>query len=163
MKKYIICALLSFVMWECNAQQKSLKVEVFETSASGKKMERVESTVAKQKVNEIKLIPETTFQTVTGFGGAFTESSAYLLNKLSKANRDKILKAYFSEEGANYSLTRTHINSCDFSLKHYTYAPVAGDKKLEHFSIQEDMDDLIPMIKDAKKFSKNGFKILASP
>ena len=37
--------------------------------------------------------------------GAFTESSAYNLNKLSKEKRDEVLKAYFSKEGANYSLT----------------------------------------------------------
>ena len=65
--------------------------------------------------------PEVKFQTITGFGGSFTESSAYLLNRLSKKNRDTILNAYFSEDGANYTLTRTHISSCDFSLNNYTY------------------------------------------
>ena len=34
-----------------------------------------------------------------------------LLNKLSKEKRDLVLQAYFSEEGANYSLCRTHMNS----------------------------------------------------
>src|SRR5574344_665657 len=163
MKKYIICTLFLFVMWDCNAQQKVWKATIYETSAAGKKMEKVAANATKQKINEIRLFPESTFQTVIGFGGAFTESSASLLNKLGKANREKILKAYFSKAGANYSLTRTHICSCDFSLKQYTYAPVEGDKNLEHFSIQEDMDDLIPMIQDAKKYSKQGFKIVASP
>ena len=67
-------------------------------------------------MSSITINPEKTFQTITGFGGAFTESSAYLLNKLSKKNRDTIIEAYFAEDGANYSLTRTHMNSCDFSL-----------------------------------------------
>ena len=66
------------------------------------------------------------------FGGAFTESSAYLLNQLSKENRDKIITAYFSKDGANYSLQRTHMNSCDFSLNQYSYAPVVDDMTLEH-------------------------------
>ena len=82
---------------------------------------------------------------------------------MSKENRDKILKAYFSKEGANYSLTRTHISSCDFSLKNYTYAPIEGDIELKSFSIDEDRDDLIPMIKDAQSISEDGFKIIASP
>ena len=107
--------------------------------------------------------PTKEFQTITGFGGAFTESSAYLLNKLSKKNRDTILQAYFSKEGANYSLTRTHMNSCDFSLSHYSYSPVVDDLTLDHFTIEEDQDDLIPMIKDALNVSEDGFKILASP
>ena len=111
-----------------------------------------------------RLNPEEKFQTITGFGGAFTESSAYLLNKLSKENHKKIIDAYFSESGANYSLTRTHINSCDFSLKHYAYAMVDGDKDLDHFSIEEDKNNnLISMILEAKSISKEGFKIIASP
>ena len=63
----------------------------------------------------IVIQPEKTYQKITGFGGSFTEASAYLLNKVSKENRNKILEAYFGESGARYSLTRTHINSCDFS------------------------------------------------
>ena len=82
---------------------------------------------------------------------------------MSKENRKKVLKAYFGEEGARYSLTRTHMNSCDFSLSNYSYAPVEGDKDLNNFSIDEDRDDLIPMIKDAMAISKDGFKILSSP
>ncbi len=73
------------------------------------------------------------------------------------------MDAYFSEAGANYSLTRTHINSCDFSLKQYAYAMVEGDKNLDNFSIEEDKNDIIPMILEAKSISKNGFNIIASP
>ena len=116
---------------------------------------------------KIKLLsksnPEEKFQTITGFGGSFTEASASLLNRLSKENRKKILDAYFSENGANYSLTRTHIASCDFSLSNYTYAKVENDLTLENFTIEDDKDDLIPMILDAKAISKEGFKIIASP
>jgi hypothetical protein len=65
------------------------------------------------------------------------------LNKMSKENRDRILEAYFGETGARYSLTRTHINSCDFFLGHYSYAPVAGDKTLNNFSIEEDRSDIM--------------------
>ena len=163
MKKYIVCTLLFFVMLDCHAQQKKGRIEVYETSAAGYKIKRVSYSNVNKKENVIKLFPDKTLQTVIGFGGAFTESSAYLLNKLSKSNREKILKAYFSKEGANYSLTRTHMASCDFSFGHYTYAPVAGDETLKYFSVQEDMNDLIPMIKQAMSYSKDGFKIVASP
>jgi glucosylceramidase len=82
---------------------------------------------------------------------------------VSAENRNKILEAYFGESGARYSLTRTHMNSSDFSLGNYSYAPVEGDVELNHFSIEEDMDDIIPMIKDALAISKDGFKIISSP
>ncbi len=140
-----------------------LHVEVFETSAKGNQLTKITKFPDADVSVSIKLNPEQTFQTITGFGGAFTESSAYLLNKLSKKNRDTILRAYFAKDGARYSLTRTHMNSCDFSLTNYSYTPVEGDKNLEHFTIEEDMDDLIPMIKDAMAISEDGFKIFASP
>lgn len=160
-KKYIYIIFI-FMALTTNAQQK-LAVEVYETSAAGNQLKQLTHFPSKNQTTVVKLIPTTKFQTIVGFGGAFTESSAYLLNKLSKENRHKILDAYFGENGAKYSLTRTHINSCDFSLRQYSYAPVADDVNLEHFSIQEDRDDLISMIKDAMKLSKNGFKIVASP
>jgi glucosylceramidase len=145
----------------CKSNQ--LEVNVYETSASGNKLTKLTDFESSIKPSEIILNPNKTYQTITGFGGSFTESSAYLLNRLSKPNRDKILQAYFGEQGARYSLTRTHIASCDFSLNNYTYAPDDGDLTLENFSIAEDRDDLIPMIKDAMAISKEGFNIIASP
>ncbi|QTE24551.1 glycoside hydrolase family 30 protein [Polaribacter cellanae] len=147
----------------CKTSSNKLLVEVFETSVNGNKLTKVSNFTSSKNASIIKLDTSKTFQTITGFGGAFTESSAYLLNKLGKKNRDTILKAYFSREGANYSLTRTHMNSCDFSLSQYSYSPVKEDINLKHFTIKEDKDDLIPMIKDAIKISKDGFKIIASP
>ncbi len=147
----------------CTTGDQKLDVEVFETSASGNKLQLIKDFPVAEKSVAIKLLPDKKFQTITGFGGSFTESSAWLLNQMSKENRSKILEAYFGETGARYSLTRTHINSCDFSLKHYSYAPVEGDTLLKSFSIEEDRSDIIPMIKDAKAISKDGFKILSSP
>lgn len=140
-----------------------LDVKVVETSAGGNKLTPVAVLSSAKPGIRIVLHPEKQYQTITGFGGSFTESSANVLNRLSKENRNKILEAYFSKEGANYSLCRTHMNSCDFSLGHYSYAPVEDDLTLDHFSIDEDKDDLIPMIKDAMNISEDGFRIIASP
>lgn len=162
----IVAVILIFAVMSCNTEKKenqSLQVEVYETSASGHKLTRITEFPETDSAAVIKIKPEKKFQTITGFGGSFTESSAYLLNKLSKKNRDTILQAYFSEDGARYSLTRTHIASCDFSLNNYTYAPVPNDMELKNFNIDEDRDDLIPMINEAQSISKDGFKIIASP
>jgi glucosylceramidase len=161
-KKYSFIVIILMMINACNTDNK-LKVDVYETSASGNKLTKLVDFNSLQSEITITILQEEEYQTITGFGGSFTESSAYLLNKLSIEKRNKVLQAYFGEEGANYSLTRTHISSCDFSLSNYTYAPVADDIELEHFSIKEDQDDLIPMIKDAMKISKDGFNIIASP
>jgi glucosylceramidase len=161
--KNIASIFILATLFACQEEPKMIKgVKAYQTSASGDKLS-LKSPSEKTPTATITLKPETTFQEITGFGGAFTESSAYLLNQVNKANREKILEAYFSEAGANYSLTRTHMNSCDFSLDHYSYAPVENDMLLDSFSIEEDRDDIIPMIKEAQAISKDGFRIIASP
>lgn len=143
---------------------KELKVEVYETSSGGNSLKRITRFTIGENPLVISINPHEQFQIITGFGGAFTESSAHLLQRLSPANHKKIMDAYFSEAGANYSLMRTHINSCDFSLKQYAYAMETGDKNLDHFSIEADKkNNLIPMILEAKSISRNGFNIIASP
>lgn len=147
----------------CNNQSKPMKIEVYETSAAGNQLSLVTSFSEQKEASQITLHPEETFQEILGFGGSFTEASAYLLNQLSKENRAIILEAYFGENGANYSLTRTHINSCDFSLSQYAYSEDPDDLLLEKFSIAPDQDDIIPMILEAQTISPQGFKIISSP
>lgn len=162
---YPAAALFLFMIFFISScmQPKPLDVEIFETSESGNKLTQLSDFHSSDNVVEITILPHETYQTITGFGGSFTEASAHLLNQLGRENRAKIIEAYFGESGAKYSLTRTHINSCDFALTNYSYAPVAGDLELVNFSIQEDMDDIIPMIKEAMTASKDGFKIISSP
>ena len=156
-------ALISALIAVSCMKPEPLSVEVFETAAGGNKLTPITEFSEGASGLRITINPEERFQEITGFGGSFTEASASLLNRLSPANRKKVIDAYFGPEGARYSLTRTHMNSCDFSLGQYSYAPVEGDTNLEHFSIDEDRDDIIPMIRDAMQASEDGFKILASP
>ncbi|MCL7754466.1 glycoside hydrolase family 30 protein [Polaribacter sp. Z022] len=160
---YFFSLLLLLLMMSCNPKDNTLVVNVYETSEAGNKLTKLTDFVEVKNTSIIKINPDSTFQTITGFGGAFTESSAYLLNKLSKEKRDTVIQAYFSSEGANYSLTRSHMNSCDFSISQYSYSPVENDIELKHFTIEDDKDDLIPFIKDAMKASTDGFKIFGSP
>ena len=139
------------------------EVQVYETSESGNLLHLRTTFEQDAEPSTIELNSKKEFQTISGFGGAFTESSAYLLNKMSEEKSNEILAAYFAKDGARYSLARTHMNSCDFSLNNYSYTPVAGDKKLAHFSVDEDKDDIIPMIKDAMAISEDGFKLFSSP
>lgn len=105
-----------------------------------------------------------TFQTIEGFGGAFTEAAATTFYKMKPHVQKEILKAYFdSENGHGYSLCRTHINSCDFSLGNYAYTETDGDVELKHFSIDRDRKALIPFIKSAMAVKGSGFKLFASP
>lgn len=108
--------------------------------------------------------PSKQFQTIVGIGGAFTEAAAVTLRKLSKPNQERILKAYFDREtGHGYSLCRTHIQSCDFSLGNYAYVETPGDTELKNFSIERDRKALLPMIRDALQVADEPFSLFASP
>ena len=163
MKNTLFTIIIMLALVACK-ERKQLDATVFETSANGNQLTIIyDFSEENTATDSITLRPETKYQEIVGFGGAFTEASAHLLNKLSTEKRAQIIQAYFSEDGANYSLTRTHINSCDFSLSNYSYAPIEGDTLLENFDISPDRDDIIPMIKEAQKASKEGFKIISSP
>lgn len=74
------------------------------------------------------------FQKIHGFGGAFTDATGINVKSLSKAARDNLLKAYFSENGVQYSLCRVPMGATDFSIKPYTY----HDSKSEKFKLQPE-------------------------
>ncbi|CCJ34021.1 glycoside hydrolase family 30 protein [Caloramator australicus] len=116
-----------------------------------------------EKVDKaIEVFEDETYQTIEGFGGAFTEAAAYNFYKLGEENKNKILKAYFDKhEGNGYNLCRTHINSCDFSLGNYDYVE-EYDVELKSFNIAREKKYVIPFIKKAMAFS-NDIKLFASP
>jgi glucosylceramidase len=140
---------------------------VVQTSRGGDKLTEIArlefSRETGTEARGIALDPTIEYQTILGFGGSFTESTAYVLTQLSKEKREEVIEAYFGPSGADYTLTRTHINSSDFSLGNYAYAMVPGDFELEHFTIEEDLDDIVPLIRDAQAVSESGFEIIASP
>jgi glucosylceramidase len=107
---------------------------------------------------------DVTFQTIEGFGGAFTDAAAITFGKLPKKEQDIFLKACFDPvEGNAYNLCRSTIHSCDYSDVMYTYDEVEGDRNLKHFTIEHDMQYRIPMIKAAMEASGGKLRFFASP
>ena len=150
-------------------QSGKIKISVFETSRRGGRFHAVpHDLIAKHNEPDpseatVQVQSDQRKQRITGFGGSFTDASAFLVHQMSPSQRQRIMEAYFHEDGACYSLTRTHMNSCDFSRFQYSYAPVEGDVDLKHFSIDPDREFLIPMMQAAQEISKDGFHIIASP
>ena len=137
--------------------QEKLRVKVFETSKSGNKLTEITSFNSLKNASSITINTEKTYQKITGFGGSFTEASAHLLNNLSAKNRRSILNAYFSKEGANYSLTRTHMNSCDFSLSNYSYTPKGMKQNDVAKQLQQNLTTTKSQIQRARKLIAQGF------
>src|SRR5690554_2460880 len=122
---------------------------------------KVKETLPKLTVN-ININPELKKQKIIGFGGAFTEASAYNLLRINKEERLKAIKAYFDPvDGLGYSIGRVSIHGCDFSLNSFLYIDDYDDT-LASFSIKRD-EPIIDLIHDASKVRGQKISILASP
>ena len=120
----------------------------------------VKTTAYSEKIENkvINIYPEITYQSIIGFGGAFTESAGFAYSKLSNEKQSDLLNDFFSSTGLNYSSGRLPIGSSDFSVKSYSYAKKSD---LSDFSINRDKEYLLPFLQEA--MSKRTLKLLASP
>ena len=94
-------------MQSCIAQRSVLNIEFYKTSSEGHQLTKLNSQEFKNETENnsaIILNSEKTYQKIVGFGGAFTESSAYLYSKLGQKNKEKILIAYFGENSFRVSI-----------------------------------------------------------
>jgi glucosylceramidase len=160
-------------------------LEIISTSAAGDKLAQQENVgFIKGNTGGIVLhvYPDSLKQIIDGIGSSFTESSAFVLAHLDPSKRMEVMERAFGKDGADFTLCRTHIGSCDFSVEgKYSYADTPGDTLLRYFSIEEDKAgfdpshypgiqdpsyDLLPMIKEAitikAKHYDNDLKIVSS-
>jgi glucosylceramidase len=145
------------------------KVTVYTTAKdTDLKLSLTDETVFKKsnqpKETDISVFvnPNKTFQKFLGVGGAITDASAEVFATLSKEKQEQFLQSYFGENGIGYNIIRTSIHSCDFSSESYTYID-EGDAELKTFSIEEDREYRIPMIKRATALIGNDLVFYASP
>ena len=119
-------------------------------------------------VSTIHINPSCTFQHIDGFGGALTESAGYVLSLIPKEKRKEALAACFSaEEGIGYTLARTHLNSCDFSLENWACIE-HPDESLDSFSMERPDTYITPLIQEAQDLvksncAKDSLKLMVSP
>lgn len=112
-----------------------------------------------------------TSQTVSGFGGSFTNSSTYLLSQLKTnkpAQYTALMQDIFStSSGDGMSFWRLPMTSSDFTAtsSHYTSDDAAGpaSNPTQNFALTaSETGYIIPVIKDALAINPN-LQIVASP
>jgi len=131
---------------------------------AGETLRLEELAQPEESMSLVMLDPTRRFQTILGFGGAFTDAAAETFAKLPPAKQAEVLTAYFSpDKGLGYTLGRTNINSCDFSSDTYSYDDTPGDTALAHFSIAHDLKYRVPFIKAALATAKAPITLFASP
>ena len=89
--------------------------------------------------------------------------------KLTPEAQEELLEAYYGPTGNRYSLARTHIASCDFSLGFYSFHDAEGDFEMASFNMSHDYQLLLPFIHRVKakvEASSNGthpLRLVSSP
>ncbi|MEU3188097.1 ricin-type beta-trefoil lectin domain protein [Streptomyces sp. NPDC006923] len=111
----------------------------------------------------------TRYQTFTGGGASFTDTAAWLMKgsgALSQATRDDTMRKLFSPtEGIGLSFNRNPMGGSDLARFGYTYDDMpAGqtDPSLSRFSIAHDLQDVLPLTKQAKQLNP-ALTTVASP
>ncbi|MBO0824194.1 MAG: discoidin domain-containing protein [Actinobacteria bacterium] len=102
--------------------------------------------------------PTRRYQTMTGFGASMTDSSAYVLNKLPAATRDRTMADLFSPAtGIGMSMLRNPMGASDFAVNgSYSYddQPAgATDPTLADFSITHDNAYILPLLRQAQRLN----------
>lgn len=100
---------------------------------------------------------------IAGFGACFNELGWTSLQALSESDRAAVLDEMFTPgKGANFKICRMPVGANDFSRGWYSYNETPEDFSMEHFSIANDLDTLVPFIRSAKKYNP-ALRIWASP
>jgi glucosylceramidase len=106
-------------------------------------------------------------QSVDGFGFALTGGSAELMMKMDPAERSKLIRELFGTDGNNIGVSyiRMTIGASDLNSFVFSYDDLAEgetDPSLEHFSLSQDLYDVIPVLKEILAVNPE-LGILASP
>lgn len=159
--------------------------EILLTSEGGARQSPLENVPFRKGIADgtvISIYPDSTKQTIHGIGTSFTESSAFVLAHLEPQQRREVMQRIYGESGANFTLARTPVGACDFSVVgKYSYADEPDDRELKAFSIAPDIAgfdpvdqpgivdpdyDLLPMIREALAIKREQrdqeLKIIAS-
>lgn len=111
--------------------------------------------------------PTQTFQTMQGFGGSITDSSATVLYGMSPSARAATMRSLFdpvSGDGLDY--LRQPIGASDFvATAAYSYDDLpAGqtDYRQRQFSIAHDQAEILPLLREAKALNPS-LQIVATP
>ena len=111
--------------------------------------------------------PTITYQTMQGFGGAITDSSASVLYTLPPAQRASVMASLFDPAtGDGLDYLRQPIGGSDFvTTAPYTFDDLAAgqtDYGMRKFSIAHDQTQILPLLRQARALNPQ-LKIIATP
>lgn len=144
------------------------KLKIYQTLNEHHLFQLTETKSSNQSITEEIIIdPSKTFQGIDGFGASFTDSAAYLIDAvLSKSDKQGLMTQLFdTDQGIGLSVIRNPMGASDYARSIYSYNDLPeGEEDLElaHFSIEHDLESILPLTKWATKLNPD-VKLFASP
>lgn len=105
---------------------------------------------------------ENKFQSVLGFGAAFTDGTCHLFNQLAPAIREDLFHRLFHPSEMALNVCRTCIGSSDHSASIYSFDDGGPDPELQRFSIAHDRTYILPILRQARSVNPDLF-LFSSP
>jgi glucosylceramidase len=173
MRKTLMQSALSVtVMLAAVSTSADAAVQVWLTSGNQTKLLSAESDLSfapgsGSNSTKIQVDASASYQTMSGFGAAMTDSSAWLIqNEMNQSQRDSLMNQLFSPaSGIGISYLRVPMGASDLSLSAYTYNDLPSgqtDPGQTSFSIAHDQAYIIPTLQQAKALNPQ-LKMMATP
>lgn len=115
----------------------------------------------------IEVDEKISYQSIDGFGYTLTGGSAEVINSLNASTKQQLLQELFgtTNESIHVSYLRVSIGASDLNTAPFSYDDMPSgqtDVNLSNFSLEPDMNDLIPLLKEILAINPQ-IKILATP
>jgi trehalose/maltose hydrolase-like predicted phosphorylase/O-glycosyl hydrolase len=162
MRKLLI-GFCTLTLWAACDSERAVEWVVTTPDAAWQRQDVKEITFVDNAKPDATVCVEQPLQEIEGFGACFNELGWTSLGHLSEADRDAVMHELFSPGvGANLAICRMPVGANDFSRDWYSYNETEGDFDMNHFSIANDCETLVPFIRQALRYSP-GLRIWASP
>ena len=160
-RTYLLTGFL-IVLFGCTTGQKVEWVSTTNTQTWVSKTGTI-TTKSNAAAQAVIISPDSTKQTIDGFGGCFNELGWDALQTLTEQNRKDVLKNLFDTlKGCRFTIFRMPIGANDYAVDWYSCNETAEDLEMKNFSLQRDKQRLIPYIKAAQGYIPD-MKVWASP
>ena len=163
MKFSVLILSACLYLTSCTSSHKAGWITTTENSSWVEQPELVATSADKVANVDVTVLTDKPQQQIEGFGACFNELGWTSLGLLEPSVREQIMEEWFAPGvGANFTICRMPVAANDFSRDWYSYNEKEGDFEMSNFSIKNDLETLIPFIKNAQKYQPD-LRIWASP
>ncbi|WP_035468354.1 glycoside hydrolase family 30 protein [Algoriphagus mannitolivorans] len=160
--------LLSLLAIACSKPKEQFELWLTDPKAGILFQKVLDYDISESPTQSILVDPETSFQSIDGFGYTLSQGSAKHLLSMEDSARSSILEELFGKKGnaIGVSYLRLSVAASDLNEFPFSYNDLedslATDPELEHFSLSYDTLDVIPVLKEILKINPD-LQLMASP